>query len=98
MTVKAKALVLLSLVTWAVTGVIAAFPDCSDGPLANNTVCDTSVNFVDRAKALVAEFTLDEMISNTGYDTPGVARLGLPPYIWWAEALVRARRKLPLRL
>ncbi|KIK68708.1 glycoside hydrolase family 3 protein [Collybiopsis luxurians FD-317 M1] len=87
MTFKTMAPVLLSLVTWAVTGVIAAFPDCTNGPLANNTICDTSVNFVDRAKALVAEFTLDEMIANTGYDTPGVARLGLPPYIWWNEAL-----------
>ncbi|KAJ4489885.1 glycoside hydrolase family 3 protein [Lentinula aciculospora] len=75
------------LILLASTGALAAFPDCVHGPLSKNLVCDTSSNFVDRAKALVAEFTVAEMINNTGYDTPGVPRLGLPPYAWWSEAL-----------
>ncbi|KAJ3753674.1 glycoside hydrolase family 3 protein [Lentinula raphanica] len=77
----------LVLITSIVTGAHSAFPDCTNGPLAKNLVCDTSANFMDRAKALVNEFTVAEMINNTGYDTPGVPRLGLPPYPWWSEAL-----------
>ncbi|KIK68702.1 glycoside hydrolase family 3 protein [Collybiopsis luxurians FD-317 M1] len=87
MTLRRKWLALVPIVTSAITGVTAAFPDCTNGPLANNTVCDTSADFVDRAKALVAEFTLADMIANTGYQTPGVSRLGLPAYTWWSEAL-----------
>ncbi|KAJ7644322.1 glycoside hydrolase family 3 protein [Roridomyces roridus] len=63
------------------------FPDCVNGPLANTTVCDTSATPTARAKALVAMFTTAEMISNTDNGTPGVPRLGLPPYQWWSEAL-----------
>lgn len=80
-----KVLLLLPLL---VSPIYAAFPDCVNGPLATNLVCNTSANFMDRAKALVAEFTLADMISNTGYQTPGVSRLGLPAYTWWSEALV----------
>ncbi|KAJ4474761.1 glycoside hydrolase family 3 protein [Lentinula lateritia] len=75
------------LLAFVSSGALAAFPDCANGPLAKNLVCNTSANFIDRAKALVAEFTVAEMINNTGYDTPGVPRLGLPPYAWWSEAL-----------
>lgn len=32
--------------------------------------------------------TVAEMISNSGHDSPGVSRLGLPSYNWWSEALV----------
>ncbi|KAF9068366.1 beta-xylosidase [Rhodocollybia butyracea] len=80
-------LVLVSFFALHLRSVFAAFPDCTNGPLATNLVCNTSANFVDRAKALVAAFTLDDMISNTGYQTPGVSRLGLPAYTWWSEAL-----------
>lgn len=76
------------LLAFVSSGALAAFPDCVNGPLAKNLVCNTSANFIDRAKALMAEFTVAEMINNTGYDTPGVPRLGLPPYAWWSEALV----------
>ncbi|KAE9395495.1 beta-xylosidase [Gymnopus androsaceus JB14] len=80
----AKASLLLPLLT---SSVLAAFPDCANGPLATNLVCNTSANYIDRAKALVAEFTLAEMISNMGYQTPSISRLGLPAYMWWSEAL-----------
>ncbi len=66
----------------------AAFPDCENGPLASNLVCNTSAQHLDRAKAVVAEFTLEELIDNTVSDSPGVQRLGIPPYNWWSEALV----------
>ncbi|XP_022926343.1 probable beta-D-xylosidase 5 [Cucurbita moschata] len=31
--------------------------------------------------------TLSEKVAQLGHDAPGVARLGLPPYNWWSEAL-----------
>lgn len=64
------------------------YPDCVNGPLASNLVCNTTANFLDRAKALVNAMTLEEMVNNTVNASPGVPRLGLPPYEWWSEALV----------
>lgn len=78
--------VLLLLLPAAIAG--NPYPDCVNGPLASNLVCDTSANFLDRAKALVNEMTLEEMVNNTVNGSPGVPRLGLPPYEWWSEALV----------
>lgn len=66
----------------------SAFPDCVNGPLRDNLVCDTSANFLDRATALVSEFNLTDLINNTINGSPGVDRLGLPEYQWWSEALV----------
>ncbi|CAK1355455.1 unnamed protein product [Cercospora beticola] len=63
------------------------FPDCSNGPLQNNDVCDQSLDPVTRARALIAEFTVAEKINNTDSTSPGVPRLGLPAYTWWQEAL-----------
>lgn len=40
-----------------------------------------------RAKALVAALTTAEKINATISTSPGVPRLGLPPYEWWSEAL-----------
>jgi beta-D-xylosidase 4 len=54
------------------------FPDCQNGPLKNNTVCDTSSDPLTRATALIAAFTVAEKINNTGSTAPGVPRLGLP--------------------
>jgi hypothetical protein len=66
----------------------AAFPDCANGPLKGNLVCDTTAGYKDRATALVAEFTLAELASNSVNSASGIPRLGLPPYNWWSEALV----------
>ncbi|KAI3615447.1 glycoside hydrolase family 3 protein [Moniliophthora roreri] len=64
-----------------------AFPDCKHGPLAGNLVCDPNAPALDRARAVVAEFTVPELIQNIGNESPGVARLGLSAYNWWNEAL-----------
>ncbi|EJD55091.1 beta-xylosidase [Auricularia subglabra TFB-10046 SS5] len=66
---------------------LGAFPDCANGPLKDNLVCNTTANFMDRAKALIDEFTTEELVNNTVNGSPGVPRLGLPPYQWWSEAL-----------
>jgi beta-glucosidase len=40
-----------------------------------------------RVKDLLARLTPEEKISLLGYNSPGVARLGIPAYNWWNEAL-----------
>ncbi|OZJ03557.1 hypothetical protein BZG36_03104 [Bifiguratus adelaidae] len=66
---------------------MAAFPDCTKAPLASNTVCNAKASYLDRATALVSLMTTEEMINNTVNGSPGIPRLGLPPYQWWSEAL-----------
>ena len=61
------------------------FPDCVKGPLANNTVCDTTASVEDRARALVNALHIDEKFNLTGNTSPGVPRLGLYSYQWWRE-------------
>ena len=61
------------------------FPDCVNGPLASNTVCNTNASVADRAKALVAEFNTTEKYALLINTSPGVPRLGLPSYQWWRE-------------
>lgn len=77
-----KGLLLSNLVSIAAS---AGFPDCKNGPLANNTVCDARASVAERAKALVAILTVDEKFNLTGNTSPGVPRLGLPSYQWWRE-------------
>ncbi|KAF8452797.1 glycoside hydrolase family 3 protein [Boletus edulis BED1] len=64
-----------------------SFPNCAAPPLSGNAVCNTALDPVTRATALIDLFTVPELISNTINSSPGVARLGLPAYQWWSEAL-----------
>ena len=61
------------------------FPDCVNGPLSNNTVCDTSASVLDRAQGLVSALTNDEKFALMGSTSPGAPRLGLPSYVWWSR-------------
>ena len=63
----------------------ALFPDCVNGPeiLTSNDVCNPSLSALDRATAIINAFTLAEKLNNTGSSSPGVPRLGLPPYTWY---------------
>ena len=63
------------------------FPDCVNGPLKNNTVCNASASVTDRATAFVNALTLAEKFNLTGNTSPGVPRLGVYSYQWWQEAL-----------
>ena len=65
------------------------FPDCANGPelLRQNAVCNTTMSTRDRAAAIINAMTLEEKLSNTGSTSPGVPRLGLPPYQWWQEGM-----------
>jgi len=75
-------LALLASLSWA-----QQYPDCRNGPLANNSVCDTSLPAKDRAQALIDAMTVQEKLNLTHNNSPGVRRLGLPSYNWWGEAL-----------
>lgn len=41
----------------------------------------------EKAKALVAQMTVEEKASQLRYDSPAIPRLGIPTYNWWNEAL-----------
>lgn len=76
---------LVSQILLASAATAALFPDCQSGPLANNTVCDSSADTLTRARALVAVLTNEEKFNLTGNTSPGVPRLGLPSYQWWRK-------------
>ena len=42
----------------------AAGPDCTNGPLKSNKICDTSATPAERAAALVAAMTQQEKLAN----------------------------------
>ncbi|KAH6661686.1 glycoside hydrolase superfamily [Halenospora varia] len=65
----------------------AALPDCVNGPLKLNKVCDMTTSPADRASALVQAMQSSEKLQNIVSKSQGVSRLGLPPYNWWSEAL-----------
>lgn len=65
----------------------AAFPDCLNGPLKNNTICDASLSPRERVNGLLEALTIEEKIANVNNEAPGSKRLGLPEYEWWSEAL-----------
>lgn len=49
----------------AITGVVGLeYPNCINGPLANNTVCDVTAAPADRAAALVKAMTVAEKLDN----------------------------------
>lgn len=59
------------------------FPDCINGPLASNAVCNNALSIGDRARGLVSALETDEKYSLLINTSPGVERLGLPNYEWW---------------
>jgi beta-glucosidase len=48
---------------------------------------DTGLNFVERARDLVARMTLEEKVTQMRSQSPAIPRLGIPAYNWWGEAL-----------
>lgn len=46
-----------------------------------------SASFEDRAKNLVSLMTLEEKVSQMGYESPAISRLEIPAYNWWNECL-----------
>ncbi|KAK3905771.1 family 3 putative glycoside hydrolase [Staphylotrichum tortipilum] len=80
--------------TWLLASAFAAngvkgfqYPDCVNGPLASNAVCDTKAQPSVRAAALVKAMNITEKLANLVDMSQGAQRLGLPAYAWWSEAL-----------
>lgn len=49
--------------------------------------CNLSLSYEARAMDLVDRMTLAEKVQQLGNKAAGVARIGLPKYEWWSEAL-----------
>ncbi len=54
----------LSATGWALDAPFQTYPDCNNGPLVNNKVCDRTLSPVQRAAALVAAMTNAEKLQN----------------------------------
>lgn len=50
----------------------------------------------ERAKALVAQMTLEEKVEQTLHRLPAIERLGGRKYNWWNEALHGVERAAPI--
>ncbi|KAI8612968.1 glycoside hydrolase superfamily [Chytriomyces sp. MP71] len=60
---------------------------CADARLAQTPLCNASLSTEERAAHFVALLSLTEKVGEMRQHTPGVSRLGLPPYVWQNEAL-----------
>ncbi|KAL6643555.1 hypothetical protein ACP70R_018321 [Stipagrostis hirtigluma subsp. patula] len=49
--------------------------------------CNASLPYADRVRDLVGWMTVEEKVGNLGDWSGGAARVGLPRYEWWSEAL-----------
>ncbi|KAF7033126.1 hypothetical protein CFC21_044251 [Triticum aestivum] len=65
----------------------AAGPPFSCGAASGAPYCDRKLPMERRAADLVSKLSLEEKISQLGDESPAVARLGVPAYKWWSEAL-----------
>ena len=62
--------------------------ETDSGDAGSGTDSDPTIeDFEDRARALVAEMTLSEKVSQMGHQAPAIERLNVPAYNWWNEAL-----------
>jgi hypothetical protein len=66
---------------------VATDPPFSCGAPSSAPFCDLKLPIEQRAGDLVSKLTLEEKISQLGDESPAVARLGVPAYKWWSEAL-----------
>ncbi len=51
------------------------------------TFRDVALPIDARVEALLGAMTLAEKLGQLHYRNPGIPRLGIPPYVWWNEAL-----------
>jgi len=74
---------------------LAAASPLLGAPTAPLPYLDPAQPLEARASDLVARLTLDEKASLMRNTSPGVPRLGIPPYDWWSEALHGVARAGP---
>ncbi len=68
---------------WAAALLLGAVPALANEPVYR----DLDRSFEERAADLVSRMTLEEKVSQLQNDAPAIARLGVPKYEWWNEAL-----------
>jgi beta-glucosidase len=68
---------------------LAAFMFVSSMSFAQKTdgYKNPDLSFVERAKDLVTQMTLQEKVSQMTYNAAAIPRLGIPAYNWWNECL-----------
>ena len=79
--------ILIFIKTIIINGQTNIFPDCKSGPLASFPICDQSLSVHERAIDLISRMTIEEKASWLVHMVHPIPRLGLPPYLWWNEAL-----------
>jgi len=57
------------------------------GTLAGNAQSQKEIEMTAKAKAIIAQMTVEEKISQLMNATPGIDRLGIKPYDYWNEGL-----------
>ncbi len=67
--------------------IVILLADFSIGAQQSYLFRDADAPLEDRVNDLLHVLTLEEKISLLGFDSPGVARLQIPSYNWWNEAL-----------
>lgn len=60
---------------------------CDEEPASGQPFCDASLSRPERVGELIGLLQLGEKVQLLSTTSPGVPRLGLPPYEWWNEAL-----------
>ena len=72
MKLSVSCLVGMSAAVYGLDAPFQTYPDCTDGPLAENKVCDRSLPPAERAAALVDALTNEEKLANlVRYVMPG---------------------------
>jgi len=66
---------------------ISQLTNATDKNTAQQVWFDPDISFAQRANLLVNAMTVDEKIAQLSHATPAIARLNVPQYNWWNEAL-----------
>ncbi|KAH0977831.1 hypothetical protein GBA52_027550 [Prunus armeniaca] len=61
--------------------------DKKDSTTSKFAFCNRTFSYENRAKDLVSRLTLQEKVQQLVDNSAGIARLGVPAYKWWSEAL-----------
>ncbi|MBS9461065.1 glycoside hydrolase family 3 C-terminal domain-containing protein [Flagellimonas sp. 389] len=67
--------------------VVSSCSDTKSKSRASGQEKSNPPNFKKKAKELIAAMTLEEKVSQMNYESPAIARLGIPQYNWWNECL-----------
>lgn len=67
--------------------VLLLFAACNSNKQEEYPFRNASLSVEERIEDLLKRMTPEEKVSQMMHETPGIERLGIPPYDWWNEAL-----------